>query len=226
MKRSGISRPWAVAGLVALAAGIAASLAGLESVTRERIISNQAELVRRSLDELLPPAGSFNNAPQLDVVGLRTAGALGSEEALPAWRARLDGQAVAAILTVVAPDGYVDRIRLLVGITVDGRLLGVRVAAHRETPGLGDAIETSRSAWIYGFDNRTLQGETRWALRRDGGDFDAITGATITSRAVVDAVYSALDYFSRNQAMIFSAPAKSNPARTIDPRPGNNDDQP
>jgi electron transport complex protein RnfG len=203
---------------------VAASLAGLESTTRERIIANQAEQVRRSLDELLPPASSFDNAPQLDVVGLKTAGALGSEEALPAWRARLDGQAVAAILTVVAPDGYVDRIRLLVGISVDGRLLGVRVAAHRETPGLGDAIETSRSAWIYGFDDRNLQDGTRWALGRDGGDFDAITGATITSRAVVDAVYSALDYFSRNQAMIFSAPTEAGSKPAIDPRPDNDDD--
>lgn len=223
MTRPGINRPWALAGLVALAAVTAASLAGLESLTRERIIANQAERVRRSLDELLPPAGSFNNAPQLDVVGLKTAGALGSDEALPAWRARLDGQAVAAILTVVAPDGYVDRIRLLVGISVDGRLIGVRAAAHRETPGLGDAIETSRSPWIYGFENRYLQDGTRWALRRAGGDFDAITGATITSSAVINAVYSALDYFSRNQAMIFSAPAESGSKLAINQRPDNDD---
>lgn len=189
--------------LVLLAASAAGLLAALHDATRERIVANEAEQVLQRLSDLLPAEG-FDNAPQLDIAELTAPGALGSRDALPAYRVRRDGQPVAAVLTVVAPDGYVDEIRLLVGIRWDGRLLGVRATEHSETPGLGDGIETGRSDWILNFSGRRLDGATRWALARDGGDFDALTGATITSRAVVDAVARALEYFGANRDLIFS----------------------
>ncbi len=108
----------------------------------------------------------------------------------------------------VAPDGYAGSIRLLVGIGADGRLLGVRVVAHRETPGLGDAIDERKSTWIDGFKGRSLGDPAleRWHVKKDGGDFDQFTGATVTPRAVVGAVLDALLYFEANRATLLAAP--------------------
>ena len=109
------------------------------------------------------------------------------------------------IFNAIAPDGYNGRIHLLVGVYVDGRIAGVRVVKHAETPGLGDAIEVRKSSWILGFDGKSLDRPepTRWAVRRDGGEFDQLTGATITRRAVVAAVRNTLLYYRQNAAMIF-----------------------
>jgi Na+-translocating ferredoxin:NAD+ oxidoreductase subunit G len=92
---------------------------------------------------------------------------------------------------------------------VDGRISGVRVLAHRETPGLGDKIEVERDDWILDFDGRSLSQppRERWRVRRDGGAFDQFTGATITARAVVSAVRDALIYFSAHRDELFAAPA-------------------
>jgi electron transport complex protein RnfG len=104
---------------------------------------------------------------------------------------------------------------LLVAVDAGGRLLGVRVLAHRETPGLGDLIEERRSGWIHGFDGRSLGDPpaARWQVRKDGGDFDQFTGATITPRAIVRAVRGALEYVDRHRAELFggSAAATSPP---------------
>ena len=199
-----ISRAAAVAGLVALAATVAAALAGLDRLTETRIAVNEAERVRRSLTAVLPAESRFDNAPQLDWVALQTSTELGIDEALPVWRARLGGQPSAAVLTVATPDGYVDRIRLIVGVSVDGRVISVRAAQHNETPGLGDAIDTAKSDWILGFDGMALDPVTQWALRRDGGEFDAMTGATITSRAVINAVAAGLSWFEINRDTVFT----------------------
>ncbi|KAE9538347.1 electron transport complex subunit RsxG [Ursidibacter maritimus] len=93
-------------------------------------------------------------------------------------------------LQATAPDGYSGNIVLLMGIQPDGKVLGVRTLAHKETPGLGDKIETRISNWIYSFNDKTftLDDENHWAVKKDGGDFDQFTGATITPRAVVNKV--------------------------------------
>src|SRR5690625_7737958 len=99
------------------------------------------------------------------------------------------------IIPSVAPDGYSGAISMLVGVTRDGTLAGVRVLAHRETPGLGDKLELSRDDWCLSFDGRALgqPPAERWAAREDGGDFDQFTGATIPRRAVVRKVLRALE---------------------------------
>ena len=109
------------------------------------------------------------------------------------------------MLETVAPDGYNGSIRLLVAINLDSTLAGVRVVQHRETPGLGDAIDAQRSDWILGFDGKSLTTPPRkdWKVKRDGGDFDQFTGATITPRAVVKAVKKALLYFQANGHGLF-----------------------
>ena len=116
---------------------------------------------------------------------------------------------VAVLMIVTASGGYNGDIRLLIGIDTDGRVLGVRVISHRETPGLGDPIELEKSDWILGFNQKSLRQPEPpgWAVKKDGGQFDQFTGATISPRAVVKAVHNTLKYFAENQQSLFELPA-------------------
>jgi electron transport complex protein RnfG len=151
---------------------------------------------------------TFDNDLLADKVPVRDAELLGTPDPLQAYRARRDGRPVAVVLEAVAPNGYSGPIRLLVGIAPDGRVLGVRVLEHRETPGLGDAIESERSDWIRRFTGRSLRdpAPTGWRVRKDGGTFDQFTGATITPRAVLGAVANALHYFERHRDELLAPP--------------------
>src|SRR5690606_27069458 len=117
-------------------------------------------------------------------------------------------------LTVTAPNGYGGAIRLLVGIREDGTVAGVRVIDHRETPGLGDGIEIEKSDWMTDFEGRSLGDPPvqRWRVKKDGGEFDQFTGATITPRAVVTAVRNALIYFRTHRQALFELPGDTAPA--------------
>ncbi|AJQ95908.1 electron transport complex subunit RsxG [Gynuella sunshinyii] len=110
-----------------------------------------------------------------------------------------DGQHV--ILPVIAPNGYTDAIQLLIGIDQDGTIAGVRAIAHQETPGLGDQIDTQKSGWILQFNGKsiTVPALEQWKVKKDGGAFDQLTGATITPRAVTAAVKNALLFYQANQ---------------------------
>lgn len=117
------------------------------------------------------------------------------------------GQAVGFIIPATAPDGYSGDIRLLVGINVDGTIAGVRVLAHNETPGLGDKIELRKSPWILSFNGKSLGDPSReaWKVKKDQGDFDQFTGATITPRAVVDRVLKTLVFYQEHQDELLKA---------------------
>jgi electron transport complex protein RnfG len=133
---------------------------------------------------------------------------LGTRQPSSIWIARRGEQITAVALEAIAPDGYGGNIHLLVGVDVDGTLTGVRVTAHRETPGLGDYIVRSKSPWIEQFVGKSLTTPAvkRWKVAKDGGAFDARAGATITPRAVVKAVRGALDYFARHRAALVAPP--------------------
>jgi Na+-translocating ferredoxin:NAD+ oxidoreductase subunit G len=113
------------------------------------------------------------------------------------------------VLDVVAPDGYAGPIHLLVAIAADGSVLGVRVTAHKETPGLGDPIDVRKSDWITRFTGRSLANPAsdRWAVKRDGGDFDQFASATITPRAVIAAVERTLQLVRRHGDALYATPA-------------------
>lgn len=196
----------AVASLAGFAA-VAGLVVGLAwDAARERIADNEARRVLVELSAVLP-ATLYDNEPHRDMLRL----ALPDDEPRQIWRARRAGKPVAAVLTSLAPDGYAGQIRLLVAVTIDGQILGVRVTSHSETPGIGDVIEADKSAWIGSFDGRSLgePEESRWRLRKDGGDIDAISGATISSRAVVAATRRAMQYFRLHREAIFAAPASA-----------------
>jgi H+/Na+-translocating ferredoxin:NAD+ oxidoreductase subunit G len=175
--------------------------------TRDQIAANERATLLRKLHRLIAPE-QHDNVLLEDTVSVRDETLLGSDEPVMVYRARKNGEPVALVIAAIAPDGYSGSIKLLVGINVDGSLSGVRVVAHRETPGLGDAIDEARSDWIHIFDGKSLQAPdvSRWAVRKDGGEFDQLTGATITPRAVVKAVRNALLYYQDHQEALF-APA-------------------
>ena len=178
--------------------------------TAERIHDNERKALLRSINELIP-ADAYDNDIFHDIIKVPGNELLGSEEPVPVYRARKQGWPIAVVLPVTAPDGYNGAIKLLVAIRLDGTLAGVRAISHRETPGLGDAIDTERSDWIRGFKGRSLDNPpaSHWKVKRDGGDFDQFTGATITPRAVVKAVHKALLYYRRQHHKLFEdAPRK------------------
>jgi electron transport complex protein RnfG len=173
--------------------------------TREQIAANERATLLRKLHRLIPPE-SHDNALLQDTLQVQNRTLLGTADPVTIYRARMQGKPVAVVIAAVAPDGYSGTIRLLVGINVDGSLGGVRVIAHRETPGLGDAIEEERSDWILGFTGKSLQNPPldKWAVKKDGGAFDQLTGATITPRAVVKAVRQALLYYRDHKNALFA----------------------
>lgn len=124
------------------------------------------------------------------------------------YRAYINNQPTAAAVEVTAPNGYSGAIHLLVALNVDASIAGVRTLKHQETPGLGDKIEVRKNSWITHFQGKRVNGEDdqRWAVKRDGGMFDQFTGATITPRAVVQAVKRAALVFEQNQQQWFNAP--------------------
>ena len=173
--------------------------------TRERIAANERATLLRKLHHLIAPE-THDNTLLEDAITVTSKSLYGPAGGITVYRATMAGQPVALVMTPIAPDGYNGTIKLLVGIRVDGTLSGVRVVAHRETPGLGDAIDETRSDWIHLFDNKSLENPTpeRWKVRKDGGDFDQLTGATITPRAIVEAVRQTLLYYRDHQEALFA----------------------
>lgn len=186
-------------------------LALIHDATAERIRANERATILRSLHILIPPERHDNDL-FTDVIRVRDPLLQVDGEAVEIYRARMQGKPVAAILTAVAPDGYNGNIYLLVAINYDGRIAGVAVTRHLETPGLGDGIDRRKSDWIHIFDGKSLDKPTaeRWRVRKDGGDFDQLTGATISPRAVVKAVHNALVYYREHRDEIFAQAAMEN----------------
>ena len=190
---------------LALATGI---LAGAVLLTRSRLTAQAHASELAALTAVLPPQ-RYDNDPLADAIRVRDAAALGTSEAMPVLRARRAGAPSALVLEAVAPDGYGGPIRLVIGVAADGSVLGVRVLEHGESPGFGDAIDAARGDWIATFRGLSLARPTRWALRRDGGDFDQLGGATTTSRALIVALRRVLEYVQVHATELYAAPAQS-----------------
>ncbi|HKI62034.1 MAG TPA: RnfABCDGE type electron transport complex subunit G [Mariprofundaceae bacterium] len=185
-----------------LVAVIAAALLGITDMfTREPIAMAQKEALHRALEQVLPV---YANDPQSDEVEIVSDG----EEAVHIYPGKDEkGRLTGIAWEVVAPDGYSGRIRILLGLHPDGSIQAIRVTDHRETPGLGDGI-VKNVAWLASFVGRSLT-DTQWAVKKDGGDFDQFTGATITPRAVVKAVRHGLDFYHAHSQVILEAIRKA-----------------
>ncbi len=183
----------ALLGAVALLASSALIVGHLK--TRGPIAERAAEDMQASLQQVIAH-GLYDN----DLIADHARLELDPEHSVEVFRARKAGK-VTALAYQVSGWGYSGNIELIMGIDREGRLLGVRVIAHSETPGLGDKMETAKSDWIYSFDGRSL-GEpvsAKWKVKKDGGVFDQFTGATITPRAIVKAVREGLALFATHR---------------------------
>jgi Na+-translocating ferredoxin:NAD+ oxidoreductase subunit G len=198
-----VLRVGAVLGLFAIVA--TTMVAFTEQNTRQQIKENERQALLDAINTLIPHE-QYDNAILQDTLALPKTEELGTEETTQVYRARKQNQPVAVVLTVVAPNGYSGRIKMLVGIYNDGTLAGVRVINHKETPGLGDKIDASRSNWIKQFEGLSLENPSsaKWKVKKDGGAFDQFTGATITPRAVVKAVKASLEYFKNHREVLFA----------------------
>ena len=175
-----------------------------EQQTEQLIADNEKKFLLRNLYALLPQE-KLNNDITQDTLQLEPSYLLGTVEPSIAYRARMDEDPVAVIFNAIAPDGYSGKIHLLIGVYHDGSIAGVRVVKHSETPGLGDAIEVRKSNWILAFDKKSLIKPeiSEWNVKRDGGQFDQMTGATITPRAIVKAVKNTLLYYNDHKEELF-----------------------
>ncbi|WP_039058276.1 electron transport complex subunit RsxG [Enterobacter sp. Bisph1] len=173
--------------LALFAAGSTGLTAAIDQLTKTTI-ADQATLQQKALFDQVIPAERYNNALQQSCYRVSDPALGKGQHRL--WIAKKDDTPVAAVIEATAPDGYSGAIQLLVGADFNGTVLGVRVTEHHETPGLGDKIELRITDWITHFSGRRIDGaaDSHFAVKKDGGDFDQFTGATITPRAVVNAV--------------------------------------
>ena len=203
---------------------------GLVAMTHEltdaRIAENQRQAMLAKLKAIVP-AERMGNDPLADRIQVSAPDLLGVEQT-EVYRVRDDGAPVAVILQPVVPDGYAGPIRLLVSVLHDGTLGGVRVLEHHETPGLGDKIDEKKDDWIIEqFSGKSLGNPApeHWRVKRDGGEFDQFTGATITPRSIVKAVKNTLLFVEREGEALYAPapvpPSQALPSGPAEPQPGN-----
>ena len=175
-------------------------VASTHQITKEKIKQNEYETLLKTLNSLIP-SSSYDNQLIKDSVILKQNN--GSDMTI--YRARHNEQAIAAIINTSTKEGYNGLIQLIIGIHLDGSLAGVRILNHKETPGLGDAIEIRKSNCLTQFERKSLRQpkNIQWAVKKDGGTFDSITSATITSRAVIKSIKQTLEYFLAHKSEIF-----------------------
>jgi len=202
-KRSAI---WTTALTLGVLAAICTVLvAATHSVTRERIADNEQRLLQESLAPVLEGLEYEGDLSQSTLV-IPAPNSLPGKDDTTVYRVYANDQPIAALFFVTARDGYAGPIRLLVGVRADGTVNRARVISHRETPGLGDRIEPDKSDWMEQFGGHALGAPPvdDWKTHKDGGEFDQLSGATVTSRAVIKAIRDTLVYFAENRETVFA----------------------
>ncbi|MGC2164557.1 MAG: electron transport complex subunit RsxG [Gallionella sp.] len=190
-----------------------ALLALTYNLTRDTIARSE-ENEKLKLVRQIVPVSAYDNDIMKDIVTLGPDNGLGSDHDTIAYRGRLKNAPSIAVFQATAPEGYAGNISFIIAIHYDGRIGGVRVVSHHETPGLGDYIEIAKNDWINGFNDLSLENrhDNGWKVKKDGGNFDYMAGATVTPRAMIKAVHNALQYFQIHRDEIFS---QSVPLRSL-----------
>jgi len=193
-------------GLSLFAVVTAGIIAVTQTLTADQIQSNIDAAKSKALYEILPQ-DTHDNVLLDDTLIITDSTLIADEGEGEAFVARKDGKAIAVILPAIAPNGYTGKIHSIVGVFANGSVAGVRVLQHRETPGLGDKVELKKSPWVLDYNGKSLgdPGTLGWQVKKDGGEFDQFTGATITPRAVVKSVHAALQYFNDNRDTLLAA---------------------
>jgi electron transport complex protein RnfG len=193
--------------LLAACALAASLLLGIgDLITKGAIERRAAEDLQATLGQVLPE-GLYDNDILANPRRIPSAGEETGFERTEVYVATKNGEVTAVAFKMMAPGGYAGALSLMLGLDRDGRILGVRVIAHAETPGLGDKVETAKSDWILKFTGRSLDNTpaASWRVKKDGGGFDQFAGATITPRAVVKGVAGGLRFFERHRQELLAA---------------------
>jgi len=192
-----------VVALTAIAVGAALILSLVESATRAPIAEQRRLQMVKALKAVLP---EIDNQPDADSVTLAAGtDAKGKPVERTFYRGRRGGELAGVAFQVTAPDGYSGNIGIMVGVDPQGTVTGVEILTHAETPGLGARI--TEPAFKGQFAGKSLD-NADWRVKKDGGSFDQITGATISPRAVVKALKGGLEFFQQHRdAIIAAAPA-------------------
>jgi electron transport complex protein RnfG len=200
----GSHRGWQLLMLAVVIVACLAILGFAAQLMANRIARNERAWFEAQINALVP-AELHDNDLLTDRIEVSAPEALGTRNPVAIYRGRRNGKPTAAIISSVAPDGYGGPIELLVAVSYDGTVLGVRVVAHHETPGMGDAFAQPGSNWLAAFTGRSLNNpEMRgWNVRRDGGQFEQFTSATISPRAIIQAVQRTLDYHDQHRSSIY-----------------------
>ncbi len=191
---------------LAVIAAICTSIVALTyQLTEERIAANEQAWLERSLQPALSGL-SFDSGVTESKIIVSPPHDLPGTEAAIIYRVYAEGAPVAALFVVSARDGYAGPIRILIGIDIERIVTGIQVLEHRETPGLGDRVESTKSDWVKQFDGHSLINPEPegWAIKRDGGQFDQLTGASVTPRAIIKAIKETLLYFDARKDEIFA----------------------
>lgn len=187
-------------------------LASTDFLTKDRIADSERKAAQRALLEIIP-IERHDNDLLMDVQPIpeKFWPALGLKKGGVIHIARSQGQPVAAIIPAMTADGYSGNIGMIVGVNFDGTVAGVRVVEHKETPGLGDKVDLKKSDWILSFNGKSLTNPEKsgWAVKKNGGDFDQFTGATITPRAVIYQIAEVLEYFNQDRERLLTAAAQA-----------------
>jgi len=185
-------------------------LAGVAHFSAARIARNEHAWFAVQVNALVPEA-LHDNDLLADKIWVQATDALGTRKPVAVYRARRHGEPTAAVINSVAPDGYGGPIELLVAVNYTGEVLGVHVVAHHETPGMGDEFAQPGSTWLDAFRGHTVNNpELRgWNVRKDGGQFEQFTSATISPRAIIQAVQRTLDYYQQHREQLFQQPSSS-----------------
>ncbi|MEF1244269.1 electron transport complex subunit RsxG [Vibrio campbellii] len=175
-------------------------------LTKDQIKLQEQKQLLSVLNQVIPEEMHDNNL--VAACTMVSAPDLGTVRSMPTYIATQDGQPTAMAIESIAPDGYNGEIKIITGIDNQGKILGTRILSHQETPGLGDKIDLRVTDWILSFTGKqvTESNWNSWRVRKDGGDFDQFTGATITPRAVVKAVRNTVNYVNKSRDEILNQP--------------------
>jgi len=176
----------------------------VHQLTKDKIASEIERVMNQRLNKLVSP-DSYNNSPTSDCILIDNQLRVNQVSIHKIHRMRKERNPIALVFSSTAHDGYSGDISLLIALSEENRLLGVEIVNHRETPGLGDKIESNKSNWLQQFENLDLENikDNSWGVKKDGGDFDALTGATITPRATINAIYQTVLYFEEYKSDLF-----------------------
>tara|TARA_R110000782_G_scaffold124850_13_gene216371 strand:+ start:1084 stop:1707 length:624 start_codon:yes stop_codon:yes gene_type:complete len=175
----------------------------VNEVTKDKITSNKQKAALAIINEVLPV--EYDNDLFTDKIKLKVPVKINNTGNITVYRARLDNQPVAVSLMPVITKGYNGDISLIIGIHYDGTLAGVRILQDNETEGFGDQAHQDKTGWLQNFNNTSLAilPEKKWAIKKDGGEFDQLSGATITSRSIINIIYKTLEYYAKNRSTFY-----------------------